>query len=144
MPLKTPVLPFHTKWHYQCIRIHKSHQSKSHQTIKRKSTVNESSEVLIESAVESQQRFFCEVITYNRWIRQRCCQSKEIWHNFWWQHPHIVRDSTSFGHSVNFFQWSQSFCEVILLSHSVKAFCEIILYVGSFDGFLGNAVGWGF
>ena len=24
---------------------------------------------------------------YNRWIHQRCCQSKKIWHNFWWQHP---------------------------------------------------------
>ena len=30
---------------------------------------------------------------YNRWIRQRYCQSKEIWHNFWWQHPYIVWDS---------------------------------------------------
>ena len=27
---------------------------------------------------------------YNRWIHQRCCQSKEIWHNFWWQHQHNV------------------------------------------------------
>ena len=27
---------------------------------------------------------------YNRWIHQRCCQSKEIWHNFWWQHRHNV------------------------------------------------------
>ena len=27
---------------------------------------------------------------YNWWIHQRCCQSKEIWHNFWWQHQHVV------------------------------------------------------
>ena len=32
-------------------------------------------------------------VLYNRWIRQRCCQSKEIWHNFWWQHRHIVQES---------------------------------------------------
>ena len=31
---------------------------------------------------------------YNWWIHQRCCQSKEIWHNFWWQHQHKVQDST--------------------------------------------------
>jgi len=137
MPLKNPVLPFHTKWHYQCIRIQKSDQSKSHQTIKRKSTFNKSSEVLKESAVESQQRFVCEVITYNWWIHQRCCQSKKIWHNVWWQHH-------QYWSFCELIQWSQSFCEVILLSHSVKAFCEIILYDGSFDGVLGNAVGWGF
>ena len=29
-------------------------------------------------------------LMYNRWIHQRCCQSKEIWHNFWWQHRHNV------------------------------------------------------
>jgi hypothetical protein len=39
-------------------------------------------------------------------------------------------------------QRRQSFCEAFLLSHSVKAFCEIILYVGSFDGFLGQAMLW--
>ena len=33
--------------------------------------------------------FIC-CLLYNRWIHQRCCQSKEIWHNFWWQHRHIV------------------------------------------------------
>ena len=27
---------------------------------------------------------------YNRWIQQRCCQSKQIWHNFCWQHRRIV------------------------------------------------------
>ena len=30
---------------------------------------------------------------YNRWIRQRCCQSKQIWHNFWWQHRRVVQFS---------------------------------------------------
>ena len=31
---------------------------------------------------------------YNWWIHQRFCQSKEIWHNFWWQHQHKVKHST--------------------------------------------------
>ena len=44
------------------------------------------------------------VPVYNRWIQQRCCQSKGIWHNFWWQHPHIVQYSTSFVTYV-FFIW---------------------------------------
>ena len=35
-------------------------------------------------------------LMYNRWIHQRCCQSKEIWHNFWWQHRRKVQDSTSY------------------------------------------------
>ena len=29
---------------------------------------------------------------YNRWIQQRCCQSKKIWHNFCWQHRRFVHE----------------------------------------------------
>ena len=35
-------------------------------------------------------------LPYNRWIHQRCCQSKEIWHNFWWQHRRNVHVEACF------------------------------------------------
>ena len=31
-------------------------------------------------------------LSVNRWIQQRCCQSKKIWHNFCWQHRRIVHE----------------------------------------------------
>ena len=65
---------------------------------------------------------------YNRWIRQRFCQSKEIWHNFWWQHPHIVQDCTSF---VTYVWFCQRYCLLSFLSLKL-CFCIRPIHAGAF------------
>ena len=41
-------------------------------------------------------------VLYNQCFHQRCYQSKEIWHNFWWQHQHY---STHFSKRFWLLTW---------------------------------------
>ena len=54
-------------------------------------------------------------VLYNRCSHQRCCQSKEIWHNFWWQHRHKVHNSDSY---LRIFLW-----KLYDKGMMIKAFC---------------------
>ena len=55
---------------------------------------------------------------YNWWIHQRCCQSKKIWHNFWWQHRHKVHHSVNCLCYLHVFSW-RSYDQRMI----IKAFC---------------------